>query len=425
MDRTQTPKIHSISDINLTVPQKEQLSNGIPLFLLENAHLDLIHIVICIKAGILHETVKHTAQFSYALLKESSPKYSASEMADIFDFYGTHYTASTNLDHIRITISMPKNNVSKVLPIIYEFLSKPQYREENLSIYKNLKIKDLEYNAQKTDVQATRIMLHTMIGDSHTAGQYSTRENLQTVTIEQMEEFHHRTFLAENITIFATGNMGTDVRQCIQDTFERVPNGTAAADIRDLILPADSTPIITQVIPNSVQSSIVLCLPAMGYNDPDRYDFSILSTITGGYFGSRLMQNLRERNGYTYGISSGLAYFGNQSLFVISSDVNINQTQAALDACFEELQRLQDEDISDAELETAKNYIMGEQIRDLDNSVSILKRYLIWNHFNSDEKEFRNIIDHVKSIDAERIKNLAKKHFVHNKFTQIVVGDLR
>lgn len=425
MDRTQAPETHPLSDIDLQIPQQEHLSNGIPLFILQNEQLDLIHFVICIKAGILHETIKHTAQFSYALLKESSPQHTATEIADIFDYYGTNFSTSINLDHIRINFSTPKNNVCKILPTIYEFLANPHYREENLSIYKNLKIKDLEYNAQKTDVQATRLMLHAMFGDEHTAGQFSTRENLQSVSIQQMEAFHHQTFVAENASIFVTGNLDAEIKHSIHATFEQIPHGVAAPEIKSIAMPVDKSPIITQVIPNSVQSSIVLCMPAMGYNDPDRCDFATLSTITGGYFGSRLMQNLRERNGYTYGISSGLAYFGNQSLFVISSDVNINQTKAALDACFEELQRLQDEDISDAELENAKSYILGDQIRDLDNSVSILKRHIGWNHFNTDEREFHNIIEHVKAIDANRIKNLSKKYFERNKFTQIIVGDLR
>ena len=137
------------------------------------------------------------------------------------------------------------------------------------------------------------------------------------------------------------------------------------------------------------------------------------------------MQNLRERNGYTYGVSSGSVYFGNQSLFIINSDVNAAHTQAAVDACFEELQRLQEEPVGDEELETAHNYILGDMLRDVDNSVSYLKKYAYWNQYGLDEREFQSMIQAVKETDSTTLLYLAKKYFDYNKFTRIIVGDIR
>ena len=182
--------------------------------------------------------------------------------------------------------------------------------------------------------------------------------------------------------------------------------------------------VIFEKMPNSVQSSITLCPPMFGYTDDERKDFSILSTITGGYFGSRLMQNLREKNGYTYGISSGSVYFGNQSLFIINSDVNIKDTQAAINACFEELERLQQEPVGEEELESVKNYIVGDLLRDVENSVSYLKKYAFWNFHGLDEKEFQENMRHVHQVDAEKILFLSQKYFQHNKLTQVIVGGI-
>ena len=425
LDRRTPPPQHPIAELRLPAPRMETLCNGIPVYTLPNPQLDLIHILIQIHSGILHETQKHLSQFTYALLKESSRKHSASEIADLLDFYGVHYTTSCGLDKNVITISVPRSNVNSILPIIYDFIAHPQYREERLDIYANLKIKDLEYNSQKTDVRNTQLMLHAMFGDELTAGQFSTRENLRAVTVEQMQAYHQRTFCAENLRLFVTGNVDTDMGQCLYDLFSQVPHGQASKGIHDLTLPADSTLLICEEMPGSVQSSITLCRPSIGYLDPDRRGFSILSTITGGYFGSRLMQNLRERNGYTYGISAGSVYFGNQSLFIINSDVNAAQTQAAVDACFEELQRLQEEPIGDEELETVRNYILGDMLRDVDNSVSYLKKYAYWNHYGLDEHEFQSMIQAVKEADANMLCSLAKNYFDYNKFTRIIVGDIQ
>ncbi len=422
LNRTTAPEQHPITEINLPKPRQIKLGNNIPFYIIDNENLDLIHFVIRLNIGILHESQKHIALFTYSLLKESSQKYSSNEIADFFDFYGTHYSVSVSLDKTVFTISVPKSNVDKVLPVLLDFMLHPIFREDNLLTYKNVRIKDLEYNSRKTDVRNTQLMLHAVFGEQITAGQFSTKENLQAVTIPQMEQFQEKTFCADNITLFATGNIDAEMENTICQLFERIPNGTASKSIHDLLLPADSNPVIYEKMTDSVQSSISLCLPSLSYTDPERRAFSILTTITGGYFGSRLMQNLRERNGYTYGVSAGSVYFGNQSLFVINSDVNIEHTKMALKSCFEELSRLCDELVGEEELDSVRNYILGEQIRDVENSVSYLKRYAFWNHYGLDDSEFYAMIQEVREIDAEQIINVAKKFFLHNKFIQIIVG---
>lgn len=423
LNRSITPVQHPISEIQLAKPRQLTLHNQIPFFIIDNENLDLIHFLIQLNVGILHENQKHIALFTYALLKESSKDHSSNEIADLLDFYGTHYTVSESLDKTVVSISVPKKNVKQILPVIMDFMSHPVYRETNLSVYKNLKIKDLEYNSQKTDVRNTQLMLHAMFGDDTTAGQFSTKENLQAVTIPQMMAFHQRTFCAENISLFATGNFDAELESFVCEIFEQIPNGVATSNIENLPLPSDTTPLVFEKMENSVQSSITLCQPMMAYSDAERREFSILSTITGGYFGSRLMQNLREKNGYTYGISSGSVYFGNQSIFIVNSDVNIQNTKASMEACFEELERLRLELVPQEELDSVRNYILGELLRDVENSVSYLKRLAYWHHHQLDESEFHTMIQIVRDITAEQILFLAKKHYPHNKFTQIIVGD--
>jgi predicted Zn-dependent peptidase len=160
----------------------------------------------------------------------------------------------------------------------------------------------------------------------------------------------------------------------------------------------------------------------MGFNDPDRTGFSALSTLTGGYFSSRLMQNLRERQGLTYGISSSSTFFGRQSVFAISSDVNADQTQLAIDSCFKELQRLQEEPVGEDELNMVKSYICGQQLRSADTSVNVMQKFAYWYRFGLDESEMRRYLAEIKDITPIKVQQLAQTHFSYNKFTQISVG---
>lgn len=421
LDRTTPPPLHPVTDLRLTAPRKRTLTNGIPTFIFDNNQLELIHILVSIRTGILYEQTKHTALFAYALLKESSPDRTSEEMSAFMDFYGAYLTVSETLDKTTMLLTVPKRNVSAVLPAVFRCMTSPHYREENLERYKQLKIKDLEYNSQKSDVRNTQLMLHTMFGGGITAGQVSTRENLQAVTIRDIEAFHRNTFRAENLSLFVTGN-SDGVEACICDLFAQVRQGQAALPLAHIPMPADRTPVIAEEMPGCVQSSITLCMPCIGYTHPDRQGFSILSTILGGYFGSRLMQNLRERNGYTYGVTSGSVYFGSQSLFIINSDVNATHTQDALDACLEETERLRKMPVCDEELESARCYLLGEMLRSVENSVSYTKKYAFWHHHGTDEREFTETIRLIRNITPEQLRTLAQKYLECNNFTRIVVG---
>lgn len=425
IDRTISPKKHPISDIHLIPPRIRHLENGIPLYIFDNEQLDLIHIIISLNIGILTEQQKHITRFTYKLLKESSEAYSSNEIAELFAFYGTHFSTSIGLDITNINFCIPKRNCHIVLPIIYNFLAFPTFREKNLSIFKNRQIKDLEYNICKTDFRATKLMLHTLFGEQSAAGQFSTKDNLQSVTIEQMRAYHHCTFQADNMTIFATGSIDSDIEECISRLFSQISTCQhESMIIHGLIAQVTPAAIIGERMPGCLQSTIELGMPYIGFCNPEHYDFDILTTILGGYFGSRLMQNLREKHGYTYGISADNVYFNDESIFLISSDVKVNDTRPAMDACFEEIHRLQEEPVSAEELQSVQNYLLGEALRYLDNSVSYMKAFSVWHKYGLDERDFSSlIIEHIRNIRAERLLELAKKYFNYNNFTQIIVGD--
>ena len=229
LDRSTPPPQYPVTEIALTAPRCHVLRNGIPFFIINNSSLDLIHLIVELNFGTLHETRKHTLSFAYLLLKESSPKHDAAEMDGLLDFYGTTCSVSTTLESVKVKITVPKKNLADILPSIYEFLATPHYREESLSIFKSRKVKDLEYNSKKTNVRCSQLALHALFGDERAPGQFSTKENLMAVTIPEMEQVHRATFCAENIRIYATGNFDPALEDCIDLLFGQVPHGQPAA----------------------------------------------------------------------------------------------------------------------------------------------------------------------------------------------------
>lgn len=423
IDRSIPPKIQPIEAFSMMKPRQNALSNGIPVFYFDNPNLDLIHILLQVKTGSLYQPTKNLCNFAYSLLRESAPDLQAEEVSEKLDYYGTNFTVNVGLENVQLTMSMPKNNIPDILPIIASFCISPLYRESNLQIMKDKEVTNLAYNEQKTDYCAWRLMWREMLGDTYPAVScFSTRETINSISTHQLQAFHKETFCAERVSLFVTGNLDADTEAMIERVWSAVPHGTPAPLLPDIPVTLPSNQPVFQSMPNCMQSSLVLCLPSMGFNDPERSAFSVLSTLTGGYFSSRLMQNLRERQGLTYGVSASSTFFGRQSIFAISSDVNAEQTQRAIDACFEELQRLQLEPVSDDELTMVKNYMAGIQLRATDTSVNTMLKYAYWYRFGLDENEMHRYLTEIKDVTAEQIIFLAKEHFSYNKFTQIIVG---
>ena len=424
VDRAIPPEIHPTEPFAMPKPRRSTLTNGIPVFYFDNPNLDLIHILVQVKTGSLYQPQKHICNFAYNLLKESSPILSPEEVSEKLDYFGTNVSTNVGMDHIQIMISVPKNNLGFILPYIAEFLVSPTYREKNLRILQDKDVKNLAYNEQKTDYCAWRIMWREMLGENFPAvSEYATTSSIRSVTAQALQDFHQLTFCAENLTVFVTGNTDNETEKLIKDTWNSVPHGIPALELPEI--PTRDLPgeLFYQHKENCMQSSIVLCSLSMGFNDSERTAFSVLNTLTGGYFSSRLMQNLRERQGLTYGISSSSTFFGQQSVFAISSEVNAENTNLAVESCFEELQRLQNEPVSDEELNMVKNYMAGIQLRAVDTTVNAMLKFAYWHRFGLDETELFRYLSDIKKITPAELLSLAKKHFPYNKFTRIIVGN--
>lgn len=424
VNRAVPPTIQPIEPFALPTPRRETLPNCVPLFFFDNPNLDLIHILLQIRTGSLYQPAKHVCNFAYTLLRESHPQLLPEETSEKLDYYGTNVAVNVGMGCVQILISVPKNNIPEILPVIAGFLITPQYRPDRLRYTQDKEIKNLAYNERKTDYCAWRLMWREMLGDWYpTVSSFATPETLNAVTVSQLQDFHRQSFCAENLTVFVTGNTDARTEAMVRDAWSAVPHGDCAPELPTVVLPDDRERIVHQPMPDCLQTSIVLCFPSIGYNDPDRTAFSVLNTLTGGYFSSRLMQNLRERQGLTYGITSSSTFFGSQSVFAISSDVNADGTQRAIDACFEELQRLQEEPVGDDELQMVKNYMFGQQLRSADTSVNIMQKFAYWHRFGLDETEMYRYLTEIKEVTPEQIKNLAKVNFSYNNFTQISVGN--
>lgn len=423
INRQIPPETFDIEHFLLHKPLKGTLENGICLYQFRNPLLDLIHIQIHIKAGSVFETQKMVASTCFNLLKESHPTKTVSEIDDILDFYGASWSVSTNIEYIVLQWIIPKSNVHHLLPILMELLKDPSFKKENLERYQQRKLKDLEYNELKYNYRATQQMFHTFFAPGTPTSAILTKEHILEISTANLQNYYQNNVNAQNTNIFIAGNIDEDLEQLIYIHFRSLPTGDASTVVSQFISTFKPEIIIDEQI-NPLQSSIMLCKKGISFRHEDRRDFSILSTLLGGYFGSRLMQNLREKNGYTYSVQSGSLYLNDGSIFYVESDVTIDKTKEAIEQCLYELDRLKTEKVSETELKLVQRYMLGSLLRDIDGVVSYMKKYAFWNHFGLDELEIEHTINAINHVNQDTIIKNAKKYLQNEDFYTIIVGKL-
>ncbi len=419
MNRNIPPAIQPFSHFPLIEPHKNTLSNGLSCFTFYDAQLELIHLQIKVKAGTLYETQKYLQQATFQMLKESSAQYPAEKLEEYLDFCGASWSCNVNLDYTSLQWVIPKHTIRALLPILVETLAQPLFTESSLNLFKDQKIKDLEYNLLRTSYVANQHMYNALFDVSPVKDPLTT-QHIQNITIQHLIECHQKVMIANNITLFVAGDVDDSLQQFINQTFSNI---TAGASILTLAqLSNNPTSYFYEERPDALQSTVIICKKSMDYHHPDKKKFSFLTTLFGGYFGSRLMKKIREEKGYTYGIHNYNSYFGNESIFMIKSDVNAEATQATIEECFYEMEHLINNGIELEEMETVRNYLLGKFLRQVDGVTSLMGIYSFWNHFGKDTTEGEHYVNGIKSITVEEVIRLAKELLQPDSFHTIVVG---
>lgn len=422
LDRNKIPPPRKTLPFQLQSPEKRVLSNGLPVFIFDNERLDLIHFALRIQAGTLYENRKFVANPTYGLLMESVPGLTSGDVEDRLDFYGAFFQSSVGHEYITLEFIIPKSTIQNILPFIFSFISSPCYKEENLNLYKQRKIKELEFNSQKISYRAGQLLYHTFLNPELPTSHMLTKTHISSLSPNILQAYHQSTFHAENVSLFVSGNVNQEIIELIQDHFSQIPSGKKTELPTNLLITDKKGEEIIETRDESLQSSIMIGRPTMAYEHEDRRSFSVASTILGGYFGSRLMQNLREKNGYTYGVQAGTNYFGDTSIFYIHTEINVDKTQDALRECRLEMKKLVEHPVEKEELDTVKSYMEASLLRKLDGSVDYMRQYMLWHASGLDETEFESMKQTIQEIDAKQIEKMAVHYLSPEDFTTIIVG---
>ena len=424
LDRKTPPAIHDAVEFEYKLPPVNagKLSNGLPLYWLNAGVQDVVQIDWVFPAGLWYEQKPSVAHATAGLLKNGTSKYTARQIHEALEFYGAQLKVNAGNDYATVTLYSLTKHLPELLPMVYEIITDSTFPEEEVAIHKQNAIQRLLVNLRQCEFVANQQIDAMLYGSAHPYGRYSQRENIEQLTKEDLIEFYHNYYALSGVKIFMAGKVGGQEVKYINEVFGKAELNIPAIKKAEFAIIASQERIHRiDNDANGVQGAVRIGRLFPNRHHPDYSPMVVLNTLFGGYFGSRLMSNIREDKGYTYGIYSSVSPELHGGSLIIHTETGKDVIDKAIKEVYREMEVLCNERVSEEELLLVKNYLLGGLLADLDGPFSILQRWrtLILNGFT--EEYFINNINIYKNTTAEELQTLAQKYFDPKDFYEIAV----
>ena len=422
LDRTIQPNTFPISEFKPVKSFSHTLKNSIALTGLHDSAMELSRLDIRLKAGSYFQQKQAISQATIKLLTEGTLSLSGVKIAELLDYAGAYYEVSPERDFVSFSIYFPKSAAETILPVVGTFFTDAVFPEDKIEILKNNLKRNLAVNLEKTSYLAYAKFSACMFGKNHPYGVSLQPEDIDNLQREDIVDFYKQYYHAGNIRLFAAGDIDEKFLQLLDDTFGNIPYKEAVVQ-NDIPMQHTEDDFVV-IKENAVQSSICIGKRLFNYAHKDWVAMSVLNTVLGGYFGSRLMTNIREDKGLTYGIYSHISSFQRDGLFLIRADVNGENTQQAKEEIFLEIQQLIDETIPEEELDLVKNYLFGSLLRNFDGIFSQIDRTILLSDYRLGQSYWEHYTKVIKDINAQQLQQLANTYLQPDSMIDVVAGGM-
>lgn len=407
--------------IDIQRAEKVVASNGTPIYVLNCPEYEVVRLSFVFHAGTITQARPFVASATANMLAEGSAKYSAQQIAEGLDYFGSYFDINIDRDYSYISFCALSKFFDSTADIVEEVILRPTFPANELAIYCTKRKQQLAIERRKVETIARENFAKAIFGAQHPYGISYPEAEYDTLTSDDIKTHYRNHYTAHNCIVVCSGNITTEV-------LERIKSITASlqtADAEQLSeLPTfDSTHTVRIQHDGAVQSSIRMGRLLFPRTHEDFIPMQVLSTVLGGYFGSRLMQNLRERNGFTYGVFSAMVNFQHTGYLALATQVGTEVTEQALAEIAAEIEILRTELIPNEELELVKNIMAGEMMRILDGPFGIADVTTENILCSFDNSHIQQNLERIRRTTPEELLSLAQRYLKPEDMITVVVGD--
>lgn len=405
----------------MPLPQVIRLDNGMPVYVLDFPGHEILKVEAVYRAGRPEEH-KHLASRATArMVREGTSTRTAAEIAEHIDFYGGTLSIPASLDTANFLLFSLHKYAAELIPVFAAVLQDPVFPAGELETFKRTSVQELMVDLDKEEVLAYRKITELIFGAEHPYGYNSTPADYAALGREDLVRHFQDWYTPANCRLFVSGRVDDTVLELLNRHLGQ--SGREGASLTPAPLAEVQPPQTVRIKhPGSLQTAIKIGRRLFSRRHPDYNGVFVLNTILGGYFGSRLMMNIREKRGFTYNIYSTADAMLHDGCWYIATEVNTGKVAVTIKQIFAEMQRLCDEPPAEAELAMVRNYLLGMLLNGLDGplNTSDLIKSLVSEDLPLDA--FDGLVHTIRTITPAQLQELAQRYLQPEDFWVVRVG---
>ena len=422
IDRKNPPEIKSIEQVDILQAQKVLLHNGVPVYTINNGTQELIKVEFLFSAGIWYQPLPLVAAAANTMLNEGTRSLTGSQIADSIDYCGAFLEMEVDYDFASVSLYTLNKHLETTLQIVEDIIKNSIFPQTEFDTYLQNKKQKFLVDSKKVNTIARKKFHELIFGGHHPYGYNVNVADFDLLKCNHLVAFHEKYYNPDNCKIIISGKVSEVTLKLIDKYFGHNWNSKKNESIRALSIEPHKENKHLLFKDDAVQSAIRIGKPLFNKTHSDYMSMHVLNTILGGYFGSRLMANIREEKGYTYGIGSGIISLQNAGYFYIATEVGVDVCSKAIDEIYFELKRLSEQLVPDSELELVKNYMLGDFLRSVNGPFTLADKLKSIMEYGLDYGYYSRFIDTIKKISSEDLMKLANKYLQPESMHEVVVG---
>lgn len=426
LDRTKTPAIHALESIGFQKPERIKMPNGIELVTLNAGSEEVVRIDIVFRSGILKQEHFLQCLFTNAMLRNSTRSYTQDTINEQLDYYGAWLKLGVHHEYSFITLYSLNKYVEQTLHLVQSMLFEPLFLENELAVIRSERKQQAKIFREKVNVMAYKAMNSGLYGAQHPLAAQAELEDYDLVTSDLLHTYHRQHYHSANCCVYVSGKVTEEVCRQVEAQLGTTPFGTPIPWQPAVVPPAQPSgqKRIYAEKAAAMQNAVNLATLSIGEKHPDALKLSVAITVLGGYFGSRLMSNIREDKGYTYGISAYQIPQMGHSVFMISTQTASEYVEPLIAEVYHEIDKLQAQPVDTSELTMVKNYMLGNICRSYENAFSLSEAWITNDMSGLPEDYFDATVQAIRNVSAAEIQLLAQKYFCKQNLIEVVAGKI-
>ncbi len=432
LDRTKPPALGTAAVFKLPAIVLGKMSNGPALEVVEHHALPLVQLTMVIEGGsMLDGNQPGIGSFTARMLIEGAGARDANALQSELAFLGAQLNAGSSSSEFVVQLSVAKRSLGAALDLMSDVVLRPQFRAENVKQQRDLRLSNILTRRDQPTAVAALAFYQIVFPAGHPSHNAADGDSASTTALDSahVRAFYEKAFVPERARFVVVGDVTAAEMAAMLNTrfgpWKRAGEPVAIPKIMVKPVANDAVKIYLVDKPGAAQSVIYIGGPGADRLGPDYAALTVMNTILGASFSSRLNTNLRETKGYTYGISSQFIWAPLLTgPFAVSSSVRTNVTDSSLVEIFKELRSIRDAPVDQKELDRAKAYVALAVPGRFETNGGIAAQMVNLNSYGLPLSSINDFVTKLNAITLADVQRAAKQYIPADKATLVVVGDL-